>query len=137
MQKIQLKAKRECLLYRASNNKTECQHAQTLSLTVFPTSSTVLQFNLVCAIALRHTERKSCTATNKQPCSNLEGQSGQSHIFLKFVHTEWDEFQNKCCSSTCTKVSSSSAYPPSRRTTLMIRNKFRQFQLALMSHKSL
>jgi len=56
MQKIQLQAKHENVLCKASNNKTQCYRAKTLSLTVFPTLS--LQFNLVCAVALRHTDKE-------------------------------------------------------------------------------
>lgn len=81
--------------------------------------------------------RKSHTATNEQQHSNSEGPYSENNTFLKFVHMEQDRFQNKCPCSICTKISSSSACPSSPRATLVILNKFRQSQLALMLCRNL
>lgn len=133
MQKIQLKAEYHNLLCRASNK--EAQKAKPLSLTIFPTLSTVLQFSLACAVALQI--RKSWTDSNKRQLSNSEGQLSQTSNFLRFVHTEHDKSHNKCSRSTHTEISPSSAHPPSPRATPVSPNKFWQFQVALMSHRSL
>lgn len=115
MQKIQLKAEYHNLLCRASNK--EAQKAKPLSLTIFPTLSTVLQFSLACAVALQI--RKSWTDSNKRQLSNSEGQLSQTSNFLRFVQNKFI-VQNTINPTTNVPVARTQKYPLPQPTPLLL-----------------